>query len=261
MRVIIADSPEAVARMGAEQCIRLLQDKPAAVLGLATGSTPIALYAHLIQRRQQGEVSFRQVRTFNLDEYIGIAPQHPQSYRSFMQKQLFDHIDILPENTHIPSGMGDPVAESRAYEDKIRSAGGIDLQILGLGRNGHIGFNEPTSSLSSRTRAKTLTQETIRDNSRFFSADEEQPHLAITMGIGTILDARKVMLLAAGAAKADAVKAMVEGPVSAMHPASALQMHPSALVIVDTEAASKLELIDYYRWVQSETLRVQGAYL
>ncbi|OZG74498.1 glucosamine-6-phosphate deaminase [Hahella sp. CCB-MM4] len=260
MRVIIAENAADVASYGAQQCIRQLQSKPESVLGLATGSTPIALYLRLIESYHRGEISFAGVRTFNLDEYIGIDASHPQSYRRFMQEHLFNHIDVDPENTHVPLGMSDPEEESRQYEAKIRSAGGIDLQILGVGRNGHIGFNEPTSSLGSRTRVKTLAPDTIRDNSRFFSQDEEQPHLAITMGIGTIMEARQIILLAAGESKADAVRALVEGPMTAMQPASVLQMHPEALVIVDKAAAGKLELVEYYQWVQQETLRLQGAY-
>ncbi|WP_020410809.1 glucosamine-6-phosphate deaminase [Hahella ganghwensis] len=259
MRVIIAENADNVAFYGAQQCVHQLQSKPESVLGLATGSTPIALYEQLIQQCREGKISFAGVWTFNLDEYIGIDEQHPQSYRSFMQEHLFDHVDIERENTHIPKGMLDPEEESREYEAKITSAGGIDLQILGVGRNGHIGFNEPTSSLGSRTRVKTLAPDTIRDNSRFFSSDEEQPHLAITMGIGTIMEARKIILLAAGENKADAVKALVEGPMTAMQPASVLQMHTNALVIVDKAAAQKLEMIEYYQWVQQETLRLQGA--
>ena len=260
MRVIIAEDAREVAQWGAEQCLHQIRVKPDSVLGLATGSTPIKMYEQLIRYHAEGELSFKKVQTFNLDEYIGIPEDHPQSYRHFMQEHLFDHIDIPRENTHIPSGMADPLEESEYYEARIAIAGGIDLQILGVGRNGHIGFNEPTSSLGSRTRVKTLAPATIRDNSRFFHAEEEQPHLAITMGIGTIMEARKIILMAAGEGKADAVKALIEGPITAMQPASVLQLHQKTLVIVDRAAAGKLEMIEYYDWVQQETLRLQGAF-
>jgi glucosamine-6-phosphate deaminase len=170
-----------------------------------------------------------------------------------MNRYLFDQIDILPANTQVPDGMADPEAAGDAYEAQIEVAGGIDLQVLGIGRNGHIGFNEPSSSLGSRTRIKTLAPQTIRDNSRFFEAGEFQPRLAITMGIGTILRSRKALLLATGEAKADAVHAMVEGPVTASCPASALQLHPCAVVIVDRAAGARLEHGEYYQRVRQET--------
>jgi glucosamine-6-phosphate deaminase len=253
MQIVILPDADAVAQYGADQFIRLLQKKPRAVLGLATGSTPVALYKKLIDSCQRGDVSFTHATSFNLDEYLGLSPTHPQSYRYFMQQQLFDHIDIQPENTAVPPGDAeDPIAACHHYEDQITAAGGIDLQLLGLGRNGHIGFNEPSSGLRSRTRVKTLTQATIDDNARFFAKGEYQPHLSITMGIGTILDARKVLLLATGASKADAVKAMVEGPLSAACPASALQLHQHAVVVLDEAAASKLTDIDFYRHIERE---------
>ncbi|MEH6579316.1 MAG: glucosamine-6-phosphate deaminase [Amphritea sp.] len=253
MQVIIARSAQEVAQLGADYYARLLEKKHHAVLGLATGGTPVALYNELIQRCTNNELSFRDVRTFNLDEYVGLDPSHPQSYRYFMNKHLFDHVDIVTGNTHVPDGMADPELAAKRYEELIQDLGGIDLQVLGIGSNGHIGFNEPSSSLSSRTRIKTLMPETVSDNSRFFAADEFQPSLAITMGIGTILDARKVLLLATGAAKADAVQAMVEGPLAARCPASALQMHSDVVVIVDEEAAANLSQREYYHQVRIET--------
>ncbi|MFC6673227.1 glucosamine-6-phosphate deaminase [Marinobacterium aestuariivivens] len=256
MQVIIAESAQEVATLGADQVAELVQSRVDAVLGLATGSTPIALYRELIRRHRRGDLSFSGVRSFNLDEYLGLGPEHPQSYRYFMNRELFDHIDIQPENTRVPDGLGDAGTVGDEYEALIEAAGGIDLQVLGIGRNGHIGFNEPSSSLGSGTRIKTLSPDTVRDNSRFFGPDEFQPRLAITMGIGTILRARRAMLLATGAAKADAVRAMVEGPLSASCPASALQLHPRALVILDPEAASALEHHDYYHWVRRETDRL-----
>lgn len=253
MQVIIAESAQEVAQLGADQICRLLRENASAVLGLATGSTPIALYQELIERYRRKELTFASAKTFNLDEYVGLEPGHRQSYRYFMNQQLFDFVDIPPQNTQVPNGMADPALAADHYEALIRNSGGIDLQVLGLGRNGHIGFNEPSSSLGSLTRIKTLTPDTIRDNSRFFNADEFQPRLAITMGIGTILRARKALLLATGTSKADAVKAMVEGPLSASCPASALQLHANAVVIVDKDAGSKLEHHEYYHWVRAET--------
>lgn len=253
MQIVIQPNADAVAEYGADQFSRLLSKKPDAVLGLATGSTPVALYQKLIGRFQAGELSFAKATSFNLDEYLGLSPEHPQSYRYFMQQQLFGLIDIAPERTHVPAGdAADPIAACHDYEAKISAAGGIDLQLLGIGRNGHIGFNEPSSGLRSRTRVKTLTQATIDDNARFFAEGEYQPHLSITMGIGTILDARKVLLLATGEAKADAVKAMVEGPLSAACPASALQLHQHAVVVLDEAAASKLADLEFYRHIERE---------
>lgn len=253
MQIVIQPDAQAVARYGAAVIIRQIRQHPASVLGLATGATPILLYQQLITAYQHGEVSFQAVKTFNLDEYIGLAATHPQSYRYFMQHHLFNHIDIQPENSAVPEGdAADPLLACEQYEQKIMAADGIDLQLLGIGRNGHIGFNEPSSGLRSRTRVKTLTQQTIADNARFFAPGEYQPHLSITMGIGTILDARKVLLLATGKAKAEAVKAMIEGPLSASCPASALQLHQQATVVLDEEAASDLEQLAFYRHIEQE---------
>lgn len=253
MQVVIKPDAAAVAEYGANIFIRQIISKPDAVLGLATGSTPVALYQQLIAAYQAGKMSFAQVKSVNLDEYLGLAGTHPQSYRYFMQQQLFDHIDIAAANTAVPEGDAvDPLLACQQYEQHISQAGGIDLQLLGLGRNGHIGFNEPSSGLRSRTRIKTLTAATIADNARFFKADEYQPHLSITMGIGTILEARKIVLLATGDSKADAVKAMVEGPLTAACPASALQLHQHALIVIDEAAASKLSDIEFYKHIERE---------
>lgn len=250
MEVIVLESPEAVAARCADLICAVVQANARSVLGLATGSTPVASYKELIRRHQAGAVSFKEVTTFNLDEYIGLPPTHPQSYRYFMNEQLFDHIDIHLPRTHVPDGMvKNPMDSGPSYEALIARAGGIDLQVLGIGANGHIGFNEPTSSLRSRTRVKTLTQTTVEDNSRFFGPDEFQPRLAITMGIETILEARRVVLLATGDNKADAVAASVEGALCAMVPASALQLHPRCTFIIDRAAASKLKLVEYYQFV------------
>src|SRR5690606_34849911 len=224
---------------------------------LATGSTPVALYKELIAAYESGRVSFKQVSSFNLDEYLGLPENHPQSYRYFMNQQLFDHIDIDKAQTNVPSGDAEaPFNAGAAYEAALKQQGGIDVQLLGIGRNGHIGFNEPSSSLMSRTRVKTLTRATIDDNARFFSPDEYQPHLSITMGIGTILDSKKVVLLATGENKAEAIKAMVEGPVTAACPASALQMHEQVVLVIDEAAASQLADVDFYKHIENENQKL-----
>ncbi|GAB3092734.1 glucosamine-6-phosphate deaminase [Aestuariicella hydrocarbonica] len=257
MQVVILESPQAVAEYGAHIFIRRLQKQPRSVLGLATGSTPVALYQTLIEANQAQAVSFQQVTTYNLDEYLGLDGDHPQSYRHFMNEQLFNHIDIDKNNTFVPPGSAsNPVSACDEYEQMIEQSGGIDIQLLGIGRNGHIGFNEPSSGLRSRTRVKTLTQATIDDNARFFAADEFQPHLSITMGIGTILDSAQVVLLATGSSKADAVFATVEGPMSASCPASALQMHQNAVIVIDEEAAAKLEHKDFYKHIERENQKL-----
>jgi len=189
------------------------------------------------------------VRTFNLDEYHGLAPDHPQSYRRFMEEQLFNHLNLDLANTHVPDGLAkDVAAHCAAYEAEIKAAGGIDIQVLGIGSNGHIGFNEPASSLVSRTRLVALTQQTISDNARFFDAADEVPRHAISMGIGTILEAKRCIMLCFGEHKAKAVRAAIEGGVSQFTPASALQMHPDTTVFLDEAAAADLELKEYYRW-------------
>jgi glucosamine-6-phosphate deaminase len=247
--VWILESAQAVAVKAADLCAELIQGKPDARLGLATGTTPQALYAELIRRNQRGELSFSRVETFNLDEYLGLGPQHPQSFHHAMRDRFFAHVDIDPARTHLPAGdAADPAAEAASYEALIEARGGIDLQILGIGRNGHIGFNEPGSSLGSRTRVKTLSRATLRDN-RLGRPDSEAPIMAITMGIATILDARALLVLATGEAKAAAVAAALEGPLAASCPASAIQLHPDATVVLDPGAAADLRLTDYYELV------------
>jgi glucosamine-6-phosphate deaminase len=251
MEMIIQPDAHSASHAAARVVARLVREKPDAVLGLATGSTPLVLYRELIRMHREDGLDFSRVSTFNLDEYIGLEKEHPQSYHTFMWDNLFCHINIQPENVHIPDGMTPDVsAFCASYERDIVSAGGIDLQVLGIGSDGHVGFNEPTSSFASRTRIKTLTQQTVADNARFFNGDEGQvPHHCITMGIGTIMDARRNILLAFGEGKADAVAASVEGPVAAIMPASILQHHPDAKFFIDEPAAAKLQLADYYRWV------------
>ncbi len=260
MDVRIVASAAEVAREGAAKVAGLLNRLDDTVLGLATGETPRAMYRELVLAFERKELSFAGVTSFNLDEYLGLEPGSPQSYRSYMQRELFDHVDIDPLNTFLPfcEAGQHPDEVGPAYEAEIRRRGGIDLQILGIGRNGHIGFNEPASSLGSRTRVKTLTRETLASNRRYFGPGETQPELAITMGVATILDAQEILLLATGESKADAVRAAVEGPVAAMCPASALQLHRRVTVLVDDAAASKLELADYFRWVDEQNRRLES---
>ena len=246
MEIIIQPTPEAATAIAARLIARLLKEKPDAVLGLATGSTPLPLYRALVDM----QLDWSRVRTFNLDEYLGLAPEHPQSYHHFMWENLFRHVNIRPENVHIPDGLAaDVPAFCADYEARIRAVGGIDLQLLGIGSDGHIGFNEPSSSLASRTRIKTLTQRTRADNARFFASADEVPSHVITMGIGTIMEARTNLLLAFGAKKAQALAEAAEGPVTAMNPASALQLHRTTIFCIDEPAASALKRADYYRWV------------
>lgn len=246
MEIIIQSTAEAATITAARMLAGVIRKKPNVVLGLATGSTPLLLYRELALMK----LNWRKVTTFNLDEYVGLAPEHPQSYHSFMRENLFRHVNIAKKNVHIPDGLtGDIPKFCAKYEKQMRVAGGIDLQLLGIGSDGHIGFNEPTSSLASRTRIKTLTPQTRKDNARFFGSEEKVPHHVITMGIGTILDARHCVLMAFGKNKAHAIAEAVEGPTTSMNPASALQLHPQVTVFLDYEAASELKLVDYYRWV------------
>jgi len=243
MEVIVKENYEEMSKFAAQLIAEVVRKKPRAVLGLATGSTPIGTYKELIRMHKEEGLDFSQIVTFNLDEYVGLPPDHPQSYRYFMNEHLFNHINIRMENTHIPNGMAkDLKAECEKYEQMIKEAGGIDIQLLGIGANGHIAFNEPGSSLSSRTRIKTLTEKTRQDNARFFDNEiNKVPKYAITMGIGTILEARKLILLASGENKADAIARAVEGPITAQCPASVIQFHRNVVVIMDKAAASKLK--------------------
>lgn len=229
-----------------------IRKKQDIVLGLATGSTPVGVYKELARMHKEEGLDFSKVTTFNLDEYVGLLPTHDQSYHYFMQEHLFKHINADPSNVYIPDGMvKDISAYCDWYEKKIQEVGGIDIQILGIGRDGHIGFNEPGSSLSSRTRIKTLSKETVEDNARFFGDIKDVPTTAITMGIQTIMEAKLVILLANGKNKAEAVKQTIEGPVSAMVPASIIQFHRKASVVVDIEAAALLTR-KYNMWGEGE---------
>lgn len=247
MKILILPNAASAADRVAGLIAARLRSLPDTVLGLATGGTMEAVYARLIAAHRQDGLSFAAARSFNLDEYVGLPPDHPCSYWRYMHQALFDHVDLPAGAGQLPRGDApDPLAEAARYEAAIAAAGGIGLQLLGLGANGHIGFNEPTSSLSSLTRIKTLTASTRQANARFFDKAEDVPRHAITMGIGTILAAEEVVLLAYGAAKAEAAAAMIEGPLSAACPASALQWHRQVTVVLDEAAAARLTLRDYF---------------
>lgn len=247
MRVIILPSSTEVSQRAAKFIARQVERKPTSVLGLATGSTPLGTYRELIKLHEAGHFDCSQTTTFNLDEYVGLSPDHGQSYSFFMRENLFKYLNIDLARCHVPDGLAEDFESyCVSYEQEIQKAGGIDLQLLGLGSDGHIAFNEPTSSLASRTRLKALTQQTRLDNARFFDSLAEVPTLAVTMGIGTILEARNILLLACGAKKASAVRSMIEGPISSFVPASALQLHANVTVILDEPAAGWLIKRDYY---------------
>ena len=255
MLVILKRDEEEISLQAARLIASAVRKKPALTLGLATGGTMVGVYRHLVQLHKQGSLDFSRVVTFNLDEYLGLSAAHSQSFHHFMQENLFAHVNVHPRNIHIPDGTirGNYDEYCASYEEAIRQAGGIDLQLLGIGRNGHIGFNEPTSSIGSRTRLKVLSQETLDDNSKFFAPSEESPRCAITMGIGSILEARKILLLATGVAKASAIAKSIEGPVTSAVSASALQLHPDVTFIIDDAAASQLTQRDYYQRVLEMT--------
>lgn len=222
---------------GAGIIASLLQSNPRAILGLATGSTPVGVYGKLIELYREGVVSFKQASSFNLDEYIGLDEQHPESYRRFMNEKLFNHIDILPENTHVPSGnSSDPEQAAAEYNRLLEQAGQIDLQLLGLGHNGHIGFNEPAEELTGPTHIVKLEERTRQANARYFPSIDEVPTHAITMGIGTILQAKQILLMAKGADKAEVVARALRGPITTKCPASLLQTHPNVVVVLDQAA-------------------------
>jgi glucosamine-6-phosphate deaminase len=249
MEIVICKTKEEASRKAAEMITAAVKKNPKIVLGLATGSTPVPMYKEMIKAVKAKKVSYKQVRTWNLDEYWGLPGTHDQSYRYFMDKNLFDSIDIKKSNTHVLNGLAkDWRKECAGYEAQIKKAGGIDIQVLGIGSDGHIAFNEPGSSLASRTRLVSLTPQTIKDNARFFKKASDVPVSALSMGVGTICEAKKVVLLAFGKNKADAVKGMVEGGMSQYCTASALQAHNDAWVFCDEEAASKLKLKKFYAW-------------
>lgn len=250
MEVIIRPTAEDASELTARLLLDAISHNPKLVLGLATGGTMENLYARLAKKIADGKIDLSHLTTFNLDEYIGLSPEHPQSYRFYMEHHLFSKIGIERSHTHLPIGnTPDPDAESARYESLIKSSGGIDLQLLGLGQIGHIGFNEPLSSLASRTRAKALTPETRRQNGIYFGGEENVPPRAITVGVGTILESKRCLMLVTGAAKADILAKAVEGPITSLISATALQLHQRCTVIVDEAAAQKLQHQEYYRWI------------
>lgn len=248
MEIVILPDSARIGQLASDVIEVLLTRKPHAVLGLATGSSPLPIYKELRHRHHTKGLSFAQCSAFTLDEYIGLPRDHPESYRQVIRREFTEQVDFPRARVHGPdSGALDLPEACNAYEDSIRAAGGVDLQILGIGSDGHIGFNEPGSSLASRTRIKTLTEQTRQDNARFFDSPDAVPMHVLTQGLGTIMDARHVLLVATGPNKAQAIRDMAEGPVTAICPASALQLHPHVTVFLDEAAASKLALADYYR--------------
>ncbi|PID98028.1 MAG: glucosamine-6-phosphate deaminase [Actinobacteria bacterium] len=251
MRVAILSDEHEIARIAADRVEALAVRQPRFNLGLATGSSPLPLYAELIKRYQDGRISFAQAQSFNLDEYVGLPREHHEGYANFIHRNLTHHVDFATGTAHGPDGWCEDLDEgAAAYDRAIKDAGGIDIQILGIGSDGHIGFNEPGGSLTSRTHIGVLTEQTRRDNSRFFEGDiEAVPTHCITQGLGTIMEARENIMIATGERKARAVKELIEGAVSARWPATILQMHGNTIVLLDEAAASHLELTDFYREV------------
>ncbi|WP_026460409.1 glucosamine-6-phosphate deaminase [Schaalia suimastitidis] len=251
MRIAILPDEATIASVAADRIEALYQRKPEFVIGLATGSTPLPLYAELIERYKAGRLSFAHARSYNLDEYIGLPEDHYEGYANFIHRNLVDHVDFAPGAAHGPNAWtGDSHAAAAAYDQAIKDAGGIDLQVLGIGSDGHIGFNEPAGSLTSRTHVGVLTDQTRRDNSRFFDGDiTAVPTHCITQGLGTIMEARENLMIATGENKADAVRELIEGPISQRWPATILQMHDNTIVLLDRAAASRLEMVDFYNEV------------
>ena len=260
MEVVITSDEGEAGRLGADVVTELLRRRPDAVMGVATGSSPLAIYDELGRRIDAGELSLKHARAFMLDEYIGLPPDHPERYHQVIHRDFVAKVDIEPRHVHGPDGSAQDVpAACAAYERAIAEAGGIDVQILGVGTGGHIAFNEPGSSLVSRTRLKTLTERTRLDNARFFDGDADAvPRHCITQGLGTIMDARHIVLVAFGAGKAEAIRELVEGPISASWPATILQMHPHVTVLVDAAAAGRLERRSYYEETWAHKPQWQG---
>lgn len=254
MEVVIAKDYKEMSKIAANIIRDQIQRKPNSVLGLATGGTPIGTYEELVRMHKEEGLDFAKITTFNLDEYLDIPDNHPERYLNFMKANLFDKVNVRPEAIHVPTNKRKGAEEFCAwYEDEIEKAGGVDLQLLGIGPDGHIAFNEPSSSLASRTRIKTLDESTIEANARFFDNDNAKvPKFAVTMGVGTVLEAKKLLLIANKKSKAAIVKAFIEGPVTSMVTASALQLHPNAIVVLDEDAASELQLKDYFKWVYKQ---------
>lgn len=250
MEVIIRPTTESAVKLTAKLITDAVAENPGLVLGLATGRTMEAVYSEIVKSYEAGAVNFSACKSFNLDEYIGLSGDDKNSYRYYMNHHLFDKINIKKQNTNLPNGLAkDTKEESARYEWAINAVGGLDIQLLGIGEDGHIGFNEPLSSLASRTRAKALTPETYAQNSPLFDNPADMPKRAFTMGVGTILDAKRIIMLVTGAKKANIVAKAVEGPITSMISASALQLHRNTVVIVDEAAAAELQGKDYYKWI------------
>ena len=248
MEVIVCRTPDEVAEVAAAKVARVCRDVGSrVVIGVATGSSPVALYESLAQRVKNGRLDMSKASAFGLDEYVGLPIGHPESYAEVIRQTVTEPLRMKPAHVHTPNGFAEDIEQAaKDYEQAILDAGGVDVQILGIGSNGHIGFNEPTSSLASRTRIKTLTMTTRQDNGRFFTSIDFVPHRCLTQGLGTIMAAREVVLVAQGDQKAKAISALVEGPITARWPGSVLQLHPHATVVIDDAAAANLELRDYY---------------
>lgn len=250
MEIVIQPNAEAATDLVARVIARQLRENPRLVIGLATGRTMESVYARLVRMHREEGLDFSGCRTFNLDEYVGLRGSHRNSYRHYMNHNLFLNVNVDLKNTHLPNGVADNIeAECRDYERLVAQCGGIDLQLLGVGLAGHLGFNEPVSSLRSRTRVKVLSPVTRAQNGPLFAPPDEMPRRAITMGVGTILDARRCLLLATGEDKAGIVARTIEGPITSMLSATALQFHPSCVVVLDEAAAARLQETDYYRWI------------
>jgi glucosamine-6-phosphate deaminase len=250
MEIIIQPTARDAATLAAHLIADRLRAKPNLVLGCATGRTMESIYELLVRFHQKEGLDFSQCRTFNLDEYVGLSPEDERSYHYYMRQHLFDKVNISPENTHLPNGVApDLKAEARRYETAIAEAGGIDLQLLGLGETGHIGFNEPLSALMSRTRDKALAPLTLQQNAQFFGGAAKVPKQALTMGVGTILEAREILMVVTGQKKASILAKATEGPITAMISATALQLHGRCKVVVDEDAATELQGKEYYRWI------------
>lgn len=258
MRVVVKGSYEEMSKAAGELVKARILKKKDLVLGLATGSTPLGLYQEMVRMYKNKAVSFKKVKSFNLDEYYGLPGDHPQSYRYFMNVNLFNHIDIDKKNTFVPDGLAKDVEKFCAsYEKKIKQAGGIDLQVLGIGGDGHIAFNEPGTTLGSRTHLVILVEGTIKDNARFFDRIADVPKMALTMGVGTILEGKEMLLLAGGRNKAKVVAQALEGPITSQITTSALQLHPNVTVFLDQEAASELKRIDYYKFAEEQAAKLK----
>ena len=242
MRLIITKNYEELSKVAANEMANVVKNNPSAILGLATGGSPIGMYKELIRMNKAGEIDFSKVTTVNLDEYVGLSGEHSQSYRYFMNDNLFNHINIDKKNTYVPNGLAENIEEEcKNYDNKIAELGGTDVQLLGIGNNGHIAFNEPDENLVSGTHLTNLTQDTIEANARFFDSIDEVPKTALTMGLGGIMKSKKIIVIASGESKAEAVKEMVSGKISTKMPASMLQMHRDVTVIIDEDAAKLLQ--------------------